>query len=498
VPDADAVVVGSGFGGLAAAVRLQAAGLDTTLLEKRDKPGGRAYVYEQDGFTFDAGPTVITAPHTLREVFEAADQRLDDHVDLHRVDPFYRLDWPDGTTFDYVGDLDRTLDQIRELSPEDVDGYRDFLDHAREVFEAGYEELADQPFLKFRDMIRAGPQLIRLRAYRSVYDTVARYVDDPHLRQAFSFHSLLIGGNPFTASGIYTLIHYLEREWGVWFPEGGTGALVQALADCFQQAGGTLRLRAPVDRITTEEATVTGVELEDGERLRAPRVVSNADVVHTYDRLLRDEPRARKEADRLAGMRHSPSLFLLYLGTERTYPDLEHHTVLFSSRYESLLDDIWEEGTLPQDPALYLHAPTRTDPSLAPEGCETLYALAPVPNLRRGDVDWSTAEPRYADRLIDLLEDRCLPGLRENLVTRRTFTPEDFQATLNAFQGTAFSLEPTLRQSAYFRARNRAPRVDGLYLVGAGTHPGAGIPGVVNSAKATARLVLEDAPEVTA
>jgi phytoene desaturase len=485
-------VVGSGFGGLALAVRLQSAGIRTTLVDRRDRPGGRAYVYEDDGFVFDAGPTVITAPDCLEELFALSGRRLADAVEMMPVRPFYRLFWEDGFVFDYSNDLEDTLRQIRARSPRDVDGYRRFLAYAGEVFAEGYVKLAHVPFLDFRSMIRVAPELVRLKSYRSVYSVVSRFIEDPHLRETFSFHSLLVGGNPFATSAIYTLIHYLERTGGVHFPRGGTGALVRALVRLFEDLGGEVRLGCEVDRIETQGGRVTGLVAKDGWRAPFDAVASNGDVVHTYGRLLRDEPLAARPARRLGRMRYSMSLFLVYFGTRRRHPHLAHHNVLFGPRYRGLLDDIFERGVLADDFSLYLHAPTVSDPSLAPPGCEAFYVLAPVPHLGKAAIDWDVVGPRYADRILDYLEARYVPGLREDLVTRRIFTPLDFERELGAHHGSAFSLEPVLTQSAWFRVHNRDDRIGGLYFVGAGTHPGAGIPGVVNSAKATASLVLED------
>jgi phytoene desaturase len=373
-----------------------------------------------------------------------------------------------------------------------VEGYGRFLRHAEEVFAEGYERLAHVPFLDLWSMVRVAPQLLRLESYRSVYSVVARYIRDPYLRQAFSFHSLLVGGNPFVSSSIYTLIHVLEKRWGVFFPIGGTGALVEGLARLFQDIGGELLLDAPVERVETADGRVRGVRLEDGRSLEAEAVVSNADVVHTYRHLLRQEPRVAGVGARLLRRRFSMSLFVVYFGTSEHYPELTHHTVLFGPRYKELLTDIFERGVLADDFSLYLHAPTVTDPSLAPAGGGTYYALSPVPHLGKAPLDWSVEGPRYRDRILEYLERRLMPGLRERITTTRIFTPADFGSELNAHLGSAFSLEPVLTQSAWFRVHNRDARIRGLYFAGAGTHPGAGIPGVVNSAKATAGLVLED------
>ena len=485
-------VIGSGFGGLALAIRLQAAGIDTVVLERRDQPGGRAYVYRDDGFTFDAGPTVITAPGCLDELFALAGERRADHVELMPVTPFYRLFWEDGDTFDYSNDLETVLTQIRLRNPADVDGYLGFLRYAEQVFAEGYTKLAHVPFLNLWSMVRAAPQLVRLESYRTVYDMVSRFVQDDHLRQAFSFHSLLVGGNPFATSAIYTLIHVLERKWGVTFPRGGTGALVRALVALFERLGGTLRLNADVEEIVTRGGRVTGVRTRDGREERVDAVASNADVVHTYRTLLAGTPQATRTADRLTRQRFSMSLFLIYFGTRRRHPHLAHHNVLFGPRYRELLGDIFDNGILADDFSLYLHAPTTTDPSLAPPGCEAFYVLAPVPHLGKSPVDWRGESPRYAARILEYLEARYIPGLRDDLVTMRTFSPLDFSEQLSAHHGSAFSLEPVLTQSAWFRTHNRDSRIGGLYLVGAGTHPGAGVPGVLNSAKATAALMVGD------
>ena len=487
-----AAVIGSGFGGLAAAIRLQAAGFRTVIFEKRDLPGGRAYVYRQDGFTFDAGPTVITAPNCLEELFALGGRNLRDHVTLVPLQPFYRLFWEDGTRFDYGNDDERTLAQIRARSPADVQGYREFLRYVEAVFREGYEKLGHVPFPSVWSMVRVAPQLVSLGSYRSVYRTVCRYIRDPHLRQALSFHSLLVGGNPLTASSIYTLIHGLERKWGVWFAMGGTGVLVRGLVRLFEELGGELRLDSEVRSIRTEAGAVTGLEARDADAERFDVVVSNADVVHTYERLLGHHQAGARAARRLRRLKHGMSLFLVYFGTRARYPGLAHHNVVFGPRYRELLADIFDRGVLPEDFSLYLHAPTYTDPSLAPPGCHAYYVLAPVPHLGKADIDWEAVGPRYARQLLSCLEQRLMPGLADDLVTQRIFTPLDFSRELNAHLGSAFSLEPRLTQSAWFRVHNRDRHIRGLYFVGAGTHPGAGLPGVVNSAKATAGMVLKD------
>lgn len=478
-----AAVIGSGFGGLAAAIRLANAGVRVTVFEARDLPGGRAYVYKQDGYTFDAGPTVITAPHCIEELFTTAGRRMRDYVEMLPVTPFYRLFWTaDGASFDYDGDAEHMLAQIRARNPADADGYTKFVDYSRRVFETGYTKLAHTPFPRFSDMLKVAPQLASLRADRSVYKTVAKYVKDEHVREALSFHSLLVGGNPFETSSIYTLIHYLERNWGVWFPKGGTGALVQGLVKLLEELGGELRLNSPVQGVRVEDGKhVIGEEVFD-------MVVSNADVHHTYSKLYGDA----KMTKRLEKMDWSMSLFVLYFGTDISYRDqIAHHTVVFGPRYRGLLDDIFHGRELPEDFSLYLHAPHVTDPSLAPPGGGAFYVLSPVPHLGNAPLDWNAIAGAYGDRILTALE-RLLPDVRRHVVTRRHFTPMDFESQLLSYQGSAFSVAPKLTQSAYFRPHNKDKRIPGLYIVGAGTHPGAGVPGVINGAKATFSSIARD------
>jgi len=485
-----AAVIGAGFGGIALAIRLQAAGIQTTLFEARDKPGGRAYVYEDQGFTFDAGPTVITDPSALEELFALGGKRMADYVELLPVAPFYRLCWEDGTHFDYANDQEAMDRQIHALNPADVAGYQQFLAYSKAVFEEGYIKLGTVPFLNFRSMVQAGPALAKLQAWRSVYSMVSKFIADEKLRQVFSFHSLLVGGNPFATSSIYALIHALERKWGVWFPRGGTGALVRGMLRYFEDMGGVVRLNAPVDQIVLTDGRASAVMVH-GESLPFDQVASNADVVHTYEKLLGHAPRGRAEAKRLQSKRFSMSLFVVHFGLSRPQPQLQHHTVCFGPRYRELIDEIFNGSALSDDFSLYLHAPCATDPSLAPPGCASHYVLAPVPHLGQADIDWQQEGPLLRDRILAYLEQRYIPNLQRDLVTCRIFTPADFKTELSAHLGSAFSLEPLLTQSAWFRSHNRDDTIPNLYIVGAGTHPGAGVPGVVGSAKATASLMLE-------
>ena len=485
-----AAVIGSGFGGLALAIRLQSAGIDTTILEARDKPGGRAYYWEKDGHKFDAGPTVITDPDCLKELWALSGADIADDVDLLPVSPFYRLSWPDGSTFDYVDDDEWLARQIAELDPADVDGYRRFLRYSEGVYKEGYEKLGAVPFLHFRTMLSAAPQLARYQAWRSVYSMVSSFVRSEKLRQALSFHTLLVGGNPMTTSSIYALIHKLERDGGVWFARGGTNRLVAGMVRHFERLGGTIRLKEPVQAIETDGDRATRLRTPSGWVGPFDAVASNGDVLRTYGLL--QHPRGRTASRRVARKRFSPSLFVLHFSAAGTWADVPHHSILFGPRYEGLLREIYAGPDIPSDPALYLHHPTATDSSMAPAGKSTFYALAPVPHLGNAPVDWDREGPALARRIFGILEERMLPGLGARLEHSFHYTPRDFESDLDSHLGSAFSLEPRLTQSAWFRTHNRDDQIPNLYFVGAGTHPGAGIPGVIGSAKATAGLMIED------
>ena len=487
-----ALVIGAGFGGLALAIRLQSAGVATTIVEARDKAGGRGYHWQRQGFTFDAGPTVITDPPCLQELWALSGQDMAADVTLDSVMPFYRLNWPDGTNFDYSNDEAALNAEIAKLNPADVAGYEKFLTYSKGVYEEGYVKLGSAAFLDFASMIKAAPALMKYQAWRSVYSIVSSYVQDERLRQALSFHTLLVGGNPMNTSSIYALIHTIEKEGGVWFARGGTNKLVAGMVALFERLGGTLRLADPVTKIETRGDRATAVQTASGWRAEADMIASNGDMMHNYAALLSDHPRGKKAAKSLARKRWSPSLFVVHFGVKGDYPDIAHHSILFGPRYKGLLDDIYKNGVVPDDFSLYLHHPTATDKAMAPDGYSTFYVLAPVAHLGKAKVDWDGAfGQQFADAILDEVEARVLPGLKANLATSFHYTPADFGRDLSAHLGSAFSLEPVLWQSAWFRAHNRDDVISNLYFVGAGTHPGAGIPGVVGSAKATAKLMLE-------
>jgi phytoene desaturase len=485
------VVIGAGFGGLAAAVRLQARGFRVTLVEKRDQPGGRAYVYRDQGFSFDAGPTVVTAPFLIEELYALAGRKMEEHLTLVPVDPFFRVRFHDGRVFDYCGDEARMLEQVRAFSPNDVDGYHKFLAESQKIFKVGFEDLGDVPFLRFTDMIRIAPSMIKLRSYLSLYRLVSRFIKDDALRILMSFHPLLVGGNPFTTTSIYALVEHLEQKWGVWFAKGGTGAIVKALAELFISLGGTLECSAEVEQITVENGRASSVKLKGGRTLPADLVVCNAEPPHVYKHLIDAGVRRKNSDSRIDKMKYSMSLVVAYFGTKKQYPEVAHHTILLGPRYRELLTDIFDKKVLAPDFSLYLHAPSRTDPSCAPPGCDAFYVLSPVPHLESG-TDWEKEGPAYRDKLFESLEKTCLPGLRDNIVTSRLITPQTFRDEMNSLHGAAFSIQPVLMQSAYFRFHNRSEDVPNLYFVGAGTHPGAGMPGVLCSAKVVDRLIADE------
>ncbi len=477
-----AIVIGSGFGGLAAAVRLGARGYRVTVLEKNEQLGGRASVFRQNGFTFDCGPTIITAPHMLEELWTLCGRRMADDVTLKPIDPFYRIRFEEGPHFDYTGDPARMRAEVAKFAPGDVAGFENFVKASEAIFKVGFEQLVDVPFGSFFDMVKIAPHLLRLESYRNVYSLVAKHLKDERLRTILSFHPLLVGGNPFAASSIFCLIAFLERKWGVHFAMGGTGEVVRGLAGLIEGQGGNIRLHAPVARIEVESGRAVGVTLADGERIAARVVVSNADSATTYRDLIAPEHRRRWTDRKVARMRYSMGLFVWYFGTKKRYDAVQHHTILMGPRYRELLADIFDRKVLSDDFSLYLHRPTATDPSLAPPGCDAFYVLSPVPHLASG-TDWTkTAEP-YRKRIADYLSNSLLPELEANVVTSRMLTPLDFQNRYSSYLGAAFGMEPILTQSAWFRPHNRSEDIENLFLVGAGTHPGAGVPGVIASAR---------------
>jgi phytoene desaturase len=483
-----ALVIGSGFGGLAAAIRLGARGYRVTVLEKLDQPGGRARVYRQDGFSFDAGPTIITLPRLFEELWTLCGKRMADDVDLRRMDPFYNVRFTDGSTFAYRGDRGSTLREIERFSPGESVNYDRFMALSEEIYRIGFEQLGDAPFNSVMDMVRVTPDILRLQGLRSVHGLVARYFKDPRLRFIFSFHPLFIGGNPFKASAVFAMISYLEKTFGVWSPIGGTAALVEGLVKLIEGQGAAIRYGAEVKQILIDDGVANGVELKSGERIAAEVVVSNADAAFTYKTLVAPKWRRAWGDTRLKFSAYSMGLFVWYFGVNRRYDDIAHHTILLGPRYREHLRDIFDKKVLAEDFSLYLYRPTATDPTLAPPGCDTFYVLAPVPNLQGGQ-DWTKEAEPYRQRIAAWLEANVLPDLSKHVVTSKVTTPQDFQTDLLSPHGAGFSLQPLLSQSAWFRPHNRSEDVKNLFLVGAGTHPGAGVPAVLSSARILDKVV---------
>jgi len=491
-PRPHAVVIGSGFGGLAAAVRLQARGFRVTVLEKLDAPGGRAYTFHQDGYAFDAGPTIITAPYLLEELWALHKERMSDVLDLRAISPFYVIRFDDGAEFRASADVDEMRAEVARLAPEDVEGFERHIAASKAIYDVAFAQLADKPFHRFTTMLKAIPDMVRLQGYRSVFGKVSSNFKNHKMRVAFSFHPLLIGGNPLNTTAYYCLIAHLEKLHGVHYAMGGTGAIVRELVHLIERHGGTLRTETEVAEILTEDGAASGVRLASGETLHADVVVSNADPAWTYGKLLGGTKRKRWTDAKLGRAAYSMGLFVWYFGTNRRFDDVYHHTMVLGPRYEGLLRDIFSRKKLTEDFSLYLHRPTANDPSLAPEGCDSFYVLSPVPNLGSG-TDWAREAPAYRDRVLKRLEETVMPGLGQHIVTERMMTPLDFRDRLNSRNGAAFAMEPQLFQSAWFRPHNVSEEARNLFLVGAGTHPGAGVPGVIASARVLDQVVPDAA-----
>ncbi len=483
-----AVIIGSGFGGLAAAIRLSCKGYAVEVLEKLDGPGGRAYVHHQDGFTFDAGPTIITAPFLLEELWALCGRTFSDDIDLRLMAPFYRIRFSDGSHFDYSNDEASMCREIAKFSPEDVEGYKRLMQQSEKCRNLGFEEMGAVAFDSFKDLLAALPSFMRMNAWRSLHTLVAEHIKHPKLRQVMSFHTLLIGGNPFSVTCAYALIHSLEKNWGVHSAMGGTGAIVQGLVKLLKERQVPIRYNTAVTRIRVSKGRAQGVELADGSFIPADIVVSNGDAAWTYRYLVEPSHRRHWTDKKIDNGRYSMGLFVWYFGTNRQYPDVPHHMMLLGDRYKELLADIFKRKTLAKDFSLYLHRPTATDPSLAPAGCDTFYVLSPVPHLDSG-TDWASAAEGYRKSIAEALENSVLPGLQSSIVSSRVTTPQEFKDRLWSLKGAGFGLEPLLLQSAWFRPHNRSEDVAGLYMVGASTHPGAGVPGVLMSAKALETVV---------
>lgn len=477
-----AVIIGAGLGGLAAAIRLGARGYRVTVLDRLAEPGGRATVFRQDGFTFDAGPTIITAPFVLEELWQFAGEDFRTDVTLQALDPFYVIRFDDGDTFTARSDVVAMREEVARISPRDVAGYEAFMRESEAIYKVGFEKLGHLPFATIGSMAAILPDLFKLRSWNSVHSHVAKHVLHPKLRMALSFHPLFVGGNPFRTTSVYSLIAYLEREFGVHCALGGTSAIVKAMVKLIESQGGEVRSLSDVSEITQVSGRATGVRLATGEVIASDIVVSNACAAHTYTKLIKGGAQKRWTNRKVGSARHSMSLFVWYFGTDKKFPSVPHHTIVMGPRYRDLIAEIFDEKTLANDMSLYLHRPTATDPSLAPIGCDSFYVLSPVPNQDSG-IDWSATAESYRKRIAHRLDETTMPGFEKHIVTSRIMTPDDFQNQLLSYKGAAFGLEPVLTQSAWFRPHNKSEELEGLFLVGASTHPGAGIPGVISSAR---------------
>jgi len=489
--NAQILVIGAGFGGIAAALRMRAKGFQVTLVDRLSAIGGRAQVFERGDFRHDAGPTVITAPFLFDELFELFSEKREDHLDFRPLDPWYRFYFHGGKQFDYRPSIEDTNDEIRKFSPDDVKGYAALLKTSKAIFDIGFEKLADRPFTKFWTMMAQIPSLLRLKSYHSVAGIVNSHIKHPLLRQAFSIHPLLVGGNPFTTTSIYSLIHYLERRWGVFFCMGGTGRLVKALHDLLIRVGVNVELNVDIAEITMQNGRVTGAIAEDGRRFSADRVICNGDPPTVYSQMLPSDNHRKKRLfpDKLT--HYSMGLYVLFFGTKTQYPDIAHHTIWMGPRYKELLADIFDKKILADDFSLYVHRPTATDDSFAPEGCDSFYVLCPVPNLR-GNIDWDSKGPELRDRIVAALSATIMPNLEQYISDDFWMTPEDFKKDYRSMHGAGFSIAPIFVQSAWFRYHNRDPHIPNLYFAAAGAHPGAGMPGVLCSAKVVETLIDED------
>ena len=491
------LVIGAGFGGIAAALRMRARGHNVTLIERLDAIGGRAQAFEQGGFRHDAGPTVITAPFLFDELFALFGEKREDHLDFRPLDPWYRFYFHEGSEFDYRPSLEDTHAEIARFSPEDMKNYDRLIATSKDIFDIGFSELADQPFTRFGAMLKQIPQLLRLKSYMTVAQLVNSHIKHPLLRQAFSIHPLLVGGNPFDTTSIYALIHYLERKWGVYFCMGGTGKLVAELENLMRRQGIEILLNTDVREIMVskdDSNRVTGVITQDGMQISADRVICNGDPPTIYAEMLPAHKGKRKKALPDKVTRYSMGLYVLFFGTKKTYPNIAHHTIWMGKRYKELLHDIFNRKILADDFSLYVHRPTATDASFAPEGCDSFYVLCPVPNLQ-GNLDWEKEGPALQKRIVAALDKTIMPGLSEHIVEDFYMTPEDFKTRYRSMHGAGFSIAPNFTQSAWFRYHNRDPHLSNLYFAAAGAHPGAGMPGVLCSAKVVDRLVGEEAGE---
>ena len=482
------IVIGSGFGGISAALRLKAKNHNVTLIEKHPDLGGRARVFKKNGFTFDAGPTVITAPYLIEELFELFGKKPENYLKLTPLNTWYRFIFEDGNKFDYSGDEEKMKKQIREINEDDIKGYEKLVKFTKKIFDKGFTELADVPFDKPLVMMKQLPALLKLKSYKSVYSLVSSYIKNEKLRRMLSMHPLLVGGNPFTTTSIYGLILYLEKKWGIHYSMGGTGNIIKGLEKLMAEEGIEIIKGHEVTNIISINNKIEGVKLDNQKEISANNVICNADPPAVYERLLNQSKVNSLFEWKQKRMEYSMGLFVYYFGTKKTYPDVEHHTIKFGDKYKEHLNDIFDKKKLNKNISYYLHRPSATDKSMAPEGNDCFYVLVPVPN-NQSKLDWKIEGKKMKDLVIDKMEKALLPNLRENIVADFYLTPDYFEKELNTKFGSGFSIQPKFTQSAYFRFHNKSEVCEGLYFVGAGTHPGAGVPGVLSSAKVLDKII---------
>ena len=485
----NSIVIGSGFGGIAAALRLRAKGHKVMLVEKHNDLGGRARVFRRNGFIFDGGPTVITAPYLINEIFELFNKNPNDYINLSPLKVWYQFIFEDKSKFDYSGDENEMKKQIEKISKEDVLGYEKLVNFTKKIFDKGFTELADVPFDRPFVMMQQLPALLKLKSYKSVYSLVSSYIKNEKLRRMLSMHPLLVGGNPFTTTSIYGLILYLEKKWGIHYSMGGTGNIINGFEKLMKEEGIEIIKGHEVTKIISIKNKITGIELDNKKRIDANHVICNADPPAVYDQLLNGEKKNsflfKWKKNR---MEYSMGLFVYYFGTKKTYENVEHHTIKFGNKYKEHLDDIFENKKLNNDISYYLHRPSATDRNMAPRGNDCFYVLVPVPN-NQSKINWSTEGEKMKNLVIDKMEKDLMPNLRENIIEDFYLTPDYFEKDLNTKYGSGFSIQPKFSQSAYFRFHNKSEIYDGLYFVGAGTHPGAGVPGVLSSAKVLDKII---------
>ena len=485
----NSIVIGSGFGGIAAALRLRAKGHDVTLIEKHQDLGGRARVFKRNGFTFDGGPTVITAPYLINELFELFKKNPKDYIELSPLKIWYQFIFEDRSKFNYSGNENEMKAQIGELSQEDVQGYEKLVNFTKKIFDKGFTELADVPFDKPFVMLQQLPALLKLKSYKSVYSLVSSYIKNEKLRRILSMHPLLVGGNPFTTTSIYGLILYLEKKWGIHYSMGGTGNIIKGFEKLMNEVGIKVIKGNEVKKIISKNTKITGVQLSNDNTINADIVICNADPPAVYEKLLDGNSNNSFLFNwKKKRMEYSMGLFVYYFGTKKIYENVEHHTIKFGNKYKEHLDDIFDKKRLNEDISYYLHRPSATDKSMAPEGNDCFYVLVPVPNNQSG-IDWNTEGAKMKSLIINKMEKDLMPNLKENIVEDFYLTPDYFEKDLNTKFGSGFSIQPKFTQSAYFRFHNKSEIYDGLYFVGAGTHPGAGVPGVLSSAKVLDKIL---------